>query len=392
MLILYCIGTLITILLWSTSSLPADHLLIDQLLMESPTQVLINSRDSLLAINDIGKHNVSKDVFDTISSLGISRHKPTRRGRRGGRKHRLNPSNASSTENILRSRNSTDVSLFSLNCQGAKEKAKTGIITDLIVEHQIQIFCLTETWFAGDQSDDFCLRSMTPSGYDIINVPRGGGDPHGGIAVLYQQGFKIASNSDKNSDNTNHHFKSFEYSSVVFTCGSKCFTVVTIYRPYPSAKNRLTTGMFFDEFSQFMQDMIIAKGDLVVVGDLNLHLDIHDDPSTQKFGELMNSLGLSQSVSGPTHRCGHTLDVVISRENDNLVEDTRVHDLISDHALIECTLRVRKPSIPRTTITSRKYRSIDCATLDDDILSSELSTSLALTVDAAADQYNKVLY
>ncbi len=182
-----------------------------------------------------------------------------------------------------------------MNCQGAKEKAKTGIITDLIVEDQIQIFCLTETWFAGDQYDEFCLRSMTPPGYDIVNVPRGGGDPHGGFAVLYQQGFKIASNSD----NTNHHFKSFEYSSMVFTCGSKCFTVVTIYRPYhPSAKNRFTTGMFFDEFSQFMQDMTISKGDLVVVGDLNLHLDIHDGPSTQKFGELMNSLGLnSQSTN-----------------------------------------------------------------------------------------------
>ena len=60
---------------------------------------------------------------------------------------------------------------------------------------------------------------------------------------------------------------------------------------------------------QFMQDLTIAKGDLVVVGDLNLHLDIHNDPGTQKFGELMTTLGLEQSVTGPTHRCGHTLDV-----------------------------------------------------------------------------------
>ena len=37
--------------------------MIDQLLMESPTQVLINSRSHLLAINDIGKYNVSKDVL-----------------------------------------------------------------------------------------------------------------------------------------------------------------------------------------------------------------------------------------------------------------------------------------------------------------------------------------
>ena len=28
---------------------------------------------------------------------------------------------------------------------------------------------------------------MTPPGYDVVNVPCGGGDPHGRIAVLYQK-------------------------------------------------------------------------------------------------------------------------------------------------------------------------------------------------------------
>ena len=149
---------------------------------------------------------------------------------------------------------------------------------------------------------------MTPPEYDVANVPVGGRDSHGGIAVLYQQGFNVVSKSD----NTDRYFTSFEYCFIVFTCGSKCFTVVT--RPYPSAKNQLTTGMLLNEFSQFMQDLTIAKGDLVclIVGDLNLHLDIHNDLGTQKFGELMTTLGLEQSVTGPTHRCGHTLDVVIT--------------------------------------------------------------------------------
>ena len=89
----------------------------------------------------------------------------------------------------------------------------------------------------------------------------------------------------------------------------------------------------------------------MVVGDLNLHLDILYDPGTRKFSELMNILGLRQSVTGPTHRYGHTLDVVISRESDSLVENTCVHDLISDHALVECTLKVSKPPVPITTIT-----------------------------------------
>lgn len=370
-----------TIFAWSTLSTPANHPLIDCLLMESPTQVPINSSDFILAINDIGKHIVSKDVFNTICSLGISSCKPTRRGKRGGRKHRRRLAHIPSRST------GSDVNLFSLNCQSVKAKSTKGIITDLIVEHQIQIFCLTETWLAGNQSDDFYLRSITPPGYDIFNVPRGGRDAHGGVAVLYQKGFKVVSKTD----NSDRHIKSFEYCSIVFTCESRCFTVVTIYRPYPSPKNRFTTAMFFEEFCPFMQDLTIAKGDLVVVGDLNLHLDISDDPSTLKFGELMNTLGLKQSVTGPTHRCGHTLDVVISRENDNLVGNTHVLDLISDHALVACALGISKPHVPRTTITSRKFRSIDLANLNEDIVSGELTTSLANTVDVATEQYNKVL-
>ena len=48
----------------------------------------------------------------------------------------------------------------------------------------------------------------------------------------------------------------------------------------------------------------------------------------------MTTLGIEQSVTGLTQRCGHTLDVAISRENDNLVENTHVLDLISDTLLL----------------------------------------------------------
>ncbi|XP_072016875.1 uncharacterized protein [Amphiura filiformis] len=192
-------------------------------------------------------------------------------------------------------------------------------------------------------------------------------------------------------DNRDRHMKTFEYCELVFTNGSKCFTLVNIYRPYPSPVNKLTTVMFLEEISQFLQDCSISKGDLVVVGDFNLHLDILDDPDTRKFNRLIESLGLIQSVVGPTHRCGHTLDVIVSREMDSLVESTRVLDLISDHALIACDLNVSKPSVPRKTITSRKLRSIDPQNFKKDIESSEVCSSLASNVTKAVEQYNESL-
>jgi exonuclease III len=282
-----------------------------------------------------------------LLDLGISRFKHTKRGKKAGRKYRQKM--AASTCTIT-----NGISLYSLNCQGVKYKSTRGIITDLFVEHDIEIFALQETWLADDASHDFYVTGITPPGYDIYNIPRGRGDSHGGVAVVFKKGMKIVFKSD----NRDGLIKSFEYCDIVFTSGSKCFTLVNIYRPPPSSKNKLTTGMFFDEFSEFLQDYAISKGELDVVGDLNLHLDVLDDPDTRKFNQLMESLGLIQSVVGPTHIGGHTLDVVISREMDSLVKSARILDRISDHNLIACDLNLRKPPVPKKTITSRKLRSI----------------------------------
>ena len=122
--------------------------------------------------------------------------------------------------------------------------------------------------------------------------------------------------------------------------------------------NQLNPSIFFEEFSEVMQDLTIAKGDLVIVGDLNLHLDVLDDRDRQRFMELISSLGVEQLDVGPTHNRGRTLDVVISRESDSLVKNVRVLDFISDHRLIACHLNVAKPNAVRKSLTSRKFQSI----------------------------------
>ena len=205
---------------------------------------------------------------------------------------------------------------------------------------------------------------MTPPEYDVANVPHGGGYSHGGIAVLYQQGFNVVSRSD----NTDRHFTSFEYCFIVFSCGSKCFTVVT--RPYPSAKNQLTTGMLLNEFSQFMQDLTIAKG-----GRLS-NSGRPESPSGYSQWPWYSKIWWTYDHSRSWAICYWTNPPMWSYSW--CCNNTHVLDLISDHALLACSLRVRKPPVPRTIITSRKYRSIDCANLNEEVLSSELTISVAI--------------
>jgi hypothetical protein len=61
----------------------------------------------------------------------------------------------------------------------------------------------------------------------------------------------------------------------------------------------------------------------------------------------------------PTYRSGHILDVVITRDCEDLVHDLEVSDMISDHNLVLCRLLHKKPKPQRVTITTRKRRSVD---------------------------------
>ena len=59
---------------------------------------------------------------------------------------------------------------------------------------------------------------------------------------------------------------------------------------------------------------------LLIAGDLNFHVDDPTDKDACTFLHILDSTNLEQYVIGPTHRDGHTLDVVISRRSNNLVD------------------------------------------------------------------------
>ncbi|RXM35906.1 hypothetical protein EOD39_12469 [Acipenser ruthenus] len=51
-------------------------------------------------------------------------------------------------------------------------------------------------------------------------------------------------------------------------------------------------------------------------GDFNIHVDLPPSTLVTDFVTLLDCLGLSQSVNVPTHTCGHTLDLLITRGLD----------------------------------------------------------------------------
>ena len=88
---------------------------------------------------------------------------------------------------------------------------------------------------------------------------------------------------------------------------------------------------------------------------------------------------------------GYTFDVVVTREMDSIhiVEDTPILDLISDHAIVACTLQIGKPKLSRKRRTPMKL--IDPFALQEDMASSALITSPATNCNDAFKQYNDTL-
>ena len=100
--------------------------------------------------------------------------------------------------------------------------------------------------------------------------------------------------------------------------------------------------------------------------------------------DMLQSFRLSQAVSVPTHRCGHTLDLVVYREKDALLRLVSVcHSLSSDHLPVMFFLEMLKPE-PRPVLrTVRNFRAIDRQQFRQDVAS-----LTAVQLDITPDQFN----
>ena len=110
------------------------------------------------------------------------------------------------------------------------------------------------------------------------------------------------------------------YESVQFSLsqGDKTATILCIYRPPPSAKNRLTPAKFISDFDDLL-DLAYLKTKVMLLGDSNVHFDQPEHPLTKQVLSSLSVRDLFQHVDVPTHRQKHILDPLIMRLSDCLI-------------------------------------------------------------------------
>ena len=159
-------------------------------------------------------------------------------------------------------------------------------------------------------------------------------------------------------------------------------SLVCIYRPPYSEKNKTSNSLFLREFNDLVSVLKQRKKSFFITGDFNIHLDNLSDTHTKHFNSICSLRDLNQLVTQPTQRCGHILEpFLIQSEFDKVSRVSVLDKAISDHYLILVDFSVEKPERVKQLITSRNLRSLDITSFGENIEKTLLSYS-SVTADS----------
>ena len=272
---------------------------------------------------------------------------------------------------------SLDVCLW--NVRSVKYKALS--LKDYTVEHDLDFLALTETWLHSGESDNFFVGELCPKGYIFHHTPREN-SRGAGVGIPVKKSLRVKELCSAN-------FSSFEDVVALSQYPIGSIRFVVIYRP-PSSQIKA----FLEGFADLLEQLVPISGNLLIVGDINFHLDGSNNTDATKLHNLLDSFNLKQHVTR-THSRGHTLDLIITRSEDDLVDGIVVRDpTLSDHFAVHCTLRI-KPRAEQHEIRYRKLRSVHmsalCKDLRDSIVLQENITDLPTLVDKYETELKRVL-
>ena len=90
--------------------------------------------------------------------------------------------------------------------------------------------------------------------------------------------------------------------------------------------------MFTEQLPDLLDYVNSLPGFVCLVGDMNIHFDNPLQSLTKQTLSTLSLYGLVQVIDKPTHRCGHIIDLVIVRPDDDIHRKSTVTDsLESDH-------------------------------------------------------------
>ena len=232
------------------------------------------------------------------------------------------------------------------------------------------------------------IKEIPPLGYKICSHPKRMNRKGGGLALVYKDSIIINDVTDdsKSYATMEHCNFNINFAGTIVHCH-------IIYRiPSTSVIN------FCGELTSIMEDTInLEQGRLLFVGNFNIHMDEPTQPDTITFLDWLESFNLTNHVTFGTHQSDHTLDLVITEQNDASIKTIDWGHLFLDHHFIDFCMEVQHVKPTPKLVAFRKLKKIDHGRFSDNITSKLLPTlqlhndKSVLPISDLVDSYNHIL-
>ena len=147
------------------------------------------------------------------------------------------------------------LSLCLLNARSVRNK--TAMLLDYMCDLKCDVYAITETWLT--DKDASVRVELIPDGYNLLDQPREGRGG-GGTGLIYRDTLRV--NKVDAGEKT-----SFEYSEWVINTTSHNLRLFIIYRPPYSDEHKVPTSVFFTEFSNYLESVLLSKEPVLLTGD-----------------------------------------------------------------------------------------------------------------------------
>ena len=204
------------------------------------------------------------------------------------------------------------------------------------------------------QGDEAKTVEIAPSGFEAKSFPRQSRSRGGGIATVCKS---ILGSNITFKTNFDVTLTSFELVQASTTLQHTTLHFFCLNRPPPNRRNNFTDSMFTKKQLPNLHDYVgKLPGFVCLVGDMNIHFGNPLQSLTKQTLNTHSLHSLVQVVNKPNHRCGHIIDWVIVRPDDDIHTKSTVTDsLESDHY---CTKSYFNISVSKPSTIYRTVRNI----------------------------------
>ena len=228
-----------------------------------------------------------------------------------------------------------------------------------LLDRDPSLVFIQETWL---KSNRISVTSLIKDyGYTLLHNIRKNRKKviGGGVGVLVKWGMKYKTIKNK-------EFSSFEHIIIRIPVTVRTsLLVISIYRVL-----FVSVTVFLEEIVTLFETLVTLKDNLILAGDINIHMD-EDTIYAKSFKDILDTFNMIQHIVFPTHKQGHTLDVIITFKDSPIISKIAANEFdVSHHFLVDFRVDVTTEIKLEKGIHYRKLKDIDADKFCEDIANS----------------------